>query len=266
MAQAVGGSLFNDPMSSNPNVQGTAAVLGMPYLGGGMFTDPMNNPAYVNSGQAQANEYAINHRGATAGGTVGAGAGNQYQAPGIQLVPGGYITPGAGNQFHAGAPPAQGLSAPAVQPPQVNWGLINQMLQGSGGSGGPPTYSSNITAGPIWGPQQTADATASIAAGGAGNLPAAPGMVVSGDQQASMNQQAAQSGQAQTSQAATAFGRNAAQANAQMQLQSQQARAQQGVSLANFLTTIQGNNFSQQQQQRSLLQAILSQLGPMAGL
>lgn len=265
--QSLGGSLFNDP-TQNPYAIGTVATLGQQSLGGGMFNDPRMNPAYMNSDAAIAQQYAINHRGVNQGvqGSIGAGPGNQYQAPAVKLVPGGYVTPGPGNQFHAGAPPAP--AAPTVQPPNINWGLINQLLQGGSGVGGNqmPTYSSNITAGPVWNPQQTSAATSAIAAGGGGNLPLIPGMSASGAQQGSVNQQAADAGHAQTAAQAVNFGRDAAQANAQMQLQTQQARAQQGVSLANFLATIQGQNFSQQQQQRSLIEALLGQLAPAMGL
>lgn len=290
----IGGATFNDPSQNPAYWNNTAgANTGMSNIGGGSWANASQNPL---AGGVTPSDYRngipMNNQFSHPGGPPAVSNGLNPNSPLPQGMPAQFGGPGQQPQSQPGLPT---LGSP-VSPPSVNWGLINNLLgsvmggsgggssSSSGGStglsdpsggssgaatssagGGTPTFNTNITAGPVLSPAQTAAATSAIQSGGGGNVPLSQASIpASSAQQASLNQQAADSGIGQTSAAAVDFNRAAAQANANQLLQSQQARAQQGVNLASFLTNVQSNNFQNQQWRRQLMNQLMSGvIGPM---
>lgn len=132
-------------------------------------------------------------------------------------------------------------------------GALGQLLGQIGtGLGGGINYSSGITAGPVYSPQQTAAAQQGIGSYGqqqAAQPLAAPGTPAG--MQSALARQLQDATRAGTTQAQTQFGRDAAFKNAQQDLASQTARAQSGVGLANLGLQLQQ---SQMQPLMQLLQ------------
>lgn len=135
--------------------------------------------------------------------------------------------------------------------------MLKQIQSGMGGAGGTGgiNYSSGITAGPVYTPDQVAQASNGMqqyANTVAAQPLNAPG--VTGGMQAAMQRQMKDGTSAGVSQ----FQRDAAYGNAQHQLASERARAQSGVRLANLGQNIQSQN---QNQLMRLLQMMTGMIG-----
>jgi len=170
---------------------------------------------------------------------------------GLPVGPPGYPAGGGGAGGAAGAGAGSGgLSG---------LGDMLSKLAGQGGGGGGINYSSGITAGPVWGPGQVAQAQQGI--GTAGQASASQPLAVPNapaGMQSELQRQLQDATRAGTSQAQTQFGRDAAYKNAQQQLASEQARAQSGIQGANLGLQMQQLN------QQPLLQ-LMKLFGGMIG-
>lgn len=233
--QALGGSLWTDPRNM---WQGPAF---MPALGGAWVNDPTKNPEYLRSVQG-----------------------------GGQAFPGRNLSSStAGRPTSEGGPPAPAAPAPSLyqspslQPPQIDMAMLSQLF-GGGARQPDPSYSSAIGAGPVWGAATTDNAVQSLRNSGSQGLSfgQVPGVNMSGSQMAALNSQASRSGQAASNRAANQFSRDAAQGNHQQLMASQQARASEGVQLANMVAQLQGQRLEQDRiRQRSLLGALTGMMG-----
>jgi len=211
----------------------------MPSLGGTWINSPTANPDYQRSLYGIGQNYpGRNLSSSTAG------------RPTSEYVP----------QAPQAAPQAAS-PAPSLTPPIFDMSLLQQLFNSSTPSEA-PSYSSGISVGPVWDPGTTTNASQSMRHMGQQGLGFGQiaGVKMSGAQMGQLNAQAGRSGGGQTARMATGFSRDAAQANQRQRFAGEQARANEGVSLANMVAQIQGQQQQQQRQRGQFNQSLISSL------